>query len=1487
MKRSAPLLIALCALSCFSTGLQAGEKKTVVMIAGKPSHGPGAHEHNAGVQLLAKCLREGAAEQVDVKVHLNGEWPHADELRKADTLLVYADGFTGHPLLQGDHLSEVREAAERGCGFMAIHWATEVPKEKGGAEFLDWMGGFCEPFWSVNPHWKAEFTEMPPHPIASGVQPFSTLDEWYFHMRFRPGMQGVTPILTALPPEVTVQRPDGMRSSNPDVRKAVADKVPQHVAWAAERPGGGRGFGFTGGHFHKGWANDNQRKLVLNAILWTAKAPVPKDGVVSRVTEQDLAANLDPKTPPRPIAAPQAPAAPQPAGASTQKSPADANPLLTPTQAIERMTVPKGFQVDLIAAEPALVQPIAFCWDARGRLWVVEGNTYPTRRGNAPTPRADEDPQLEQLSEEESASLFGGDDRILIFSDEDGDGTYETRKVFMEHLNLISGIEVGYGGVYLGAAPFFVHVPLDAAGDRPAGPPRVLADGFGWQDTHETLNSFVWGPDGWLYGCHGVFTQSKVRNRTGAAGGAPRERKPMNCAYWRWHPVRSEFEIFAQGTSNPWGLDYNARGQLFSEACVIPHFWHVIQGAYYLRQSNPIGHFNPFVYKNIETIADHAHFVGRQNERNSPGDAGGGHAHCGLAFYDGTLFPPEYRDRPYLGNIHGKRINSEKVLPAGSGYRASHGPDFLKANDFNFTAVTIKTAPDGSLVLSDWYDRQKCHSRQTEIWDRSNGRLYRVRSEGWKPWKFSADLWNPASTLELQLQENGWLSRMARKAVGEYRAKAALPAELLGRADELLARSGSAEERLRLMWWLHATGDKDNSARWLRLLRDSDADVRRWAVQLAMEQGNPSGEFFGEMKRLCREDPSPVVRLGLCSALQRLPHDQRWDLLEGLLQHEEDERDQNIPQMLWYATEPMVPANPERALALARSSKLGVPAGLISRRVGEMRTPEALDLLLQAVREAASPRAAVTFLEAVLEALKGRSHVPAPSSWAAVYAACERWIVGGKEEAVSLADARAALGALFDDPAASRDLRALVARSESPIERRQRALRSLAAAGDPSLAETLEPLLGDAAMRLEALRNAASLDAAAFKPEGGGVAFLQKVLGVFQTLSAEEKGAAVSAMAGRVDGARLLLNALLEKRVSRADIPVFAARQIAGLNDPGVAELLEKAWGIVRLGDADAQAKNAGAEHARLKAILSNAFLNGADLSAGRVLFQSVCGHCHQLFGEGGRIGPDLTGSNRANLDYLLENVINPNAVIGKDYELQVWTLKGGRVVSGMIRQESDVAFTVQTVAGEEQVPKEAVESVQKPGISMMPVGLFSGLSKEQLRDLLGYLRSPGQVASPGTGAPKAERSYAVEGVLEGESLRVLSKGRPAAVQRMNRFLEGMWSGDFQLFWRGGAVGEVLELALPVAKSGRYRIKAVLTRARDYGTVRFLLDHKVVGGSVDLFGSKVTNTEELTLAEVELREGEHVLGVEILGANPAAVPSYMFGLDYLRLEPLP
>lgn len=275
-----------------STGVSDG--KRVVFVAGKPSHKPREHEHNAGCLLLAKYL-QAAQPDYQIDVHRNG-WPAEPEaaFADADAVVIYCDGGKRHVVLP--HLGEFNEVMNEGTGLVCIHYGVEVPKGPGGEAMLHWMGGYFEPDWSVNPHWKASFDSFPDHPVTRGVKPFAIQDEWYFHMRFRENMEGVTPILTAIAPKETMSRPDGAHSGNPHVRRAVAAKEPQHVAWASEREGGGRGFGFTGAHFHNNWADDNFRRVVLNAIVWSAHGVIPAEGVDSATpTEEDLLANLDEK----------------------------------------------------------------------------------------------------------------------------------------------------------------------------------------------------------------------------------------------------------------------------------------------------------------------------------------------------------------------------------------------------------------------------------------------------------------------------------------------------------------------------------------------------------------------------------------------------------------------------------------------------------------------------------------------------------------------------------------------------------------------------------------------------------------------------------------------------------------------------------------------------------------------------------------------------------------------------------------------------------------------------------------------------------------------------------------------------------------------------------------------------------------------------------------------------------------------------------------
>lgn len=268
--------------------------KKVVFVAGRVSHGPGDHEHRAGCMLLSRLLNESAGERVYSTVYSNG-WP-ADPtvFDNANALVMYSDGGGGHMVVP--HLAEVEAAQAKGMGVGCIHYAVEIPKGQGGDLFMKWTGGYFETDWSVNPHWDASYGSLPQHEVTRGVKPFKANDEWYYHMRFREGMAGVTPILTALPPTETLNRGDGPHSGNPAVREAIAKGEAQHLMWVAENGDAGRGFGFTGAHFHRNWQNDDFRKVVLNAVSWIARAEVPANGVETKaLTEDEMKANLDAK----------------------------------------------------------------------------------------------------------------------------------------------------------------------------------------------------------------------------------------------------------------------------------------------------------------------------------------------------------------------------------------------------------------------------------------------------------------------------------------------------------------------------------------------------------------------------------------------------------------------------------------------------------------------------------------------------------------------------------------------------------------------------------------------------------------------------------------------------------------------------------------------------------------------------------------------------------------------------------------------------------------------------------------------------------------------------------------------------------------------------------------------------------------------------------------------------------------------------------------
>ena len=1117
---------------------------------------------------------------------------------------------------------------------------------------------------------------------------------------------------------------------------------------------------------------------------------------------------------------------------------------LDPEEAAQYMTVPEGFQVKLAAGEPDVHQPVAMSIDARGRVWVAEAYTYPIRAPDGE-----------------------GKDRIVILEDTDFDGRLDKRKVFIEGLNLVSGMEVGFGGVWVGAAPYLLFI-ADADGDDQAdGEPQVLLDGFGYQDTHETLNAFNWGPDGWLYGCQGVFTHSKV----GKPGTPDDERVPMNAAVWRYHPTRHEFEIFAWGSSNPWGVDFDDHGQAFITACVIPHLFHVIQGARYQRQAGQ--HFREFVYDDIKTIADHSHYVGNirdhawwGHEPDVPSDtsaAGGGHAHCGAMIYLGDNWPAKYRNSIFMNNIHGNRVNMDVLERNGSGYVGHHGADLLLSNDRWFRGINLRTGPDGSVYLIDWYDKNACHRRTPEIWDRSNGRIYNVAYGVPNRRVVNLNSMSDSELVALHTETNDWFVRTARRVLQHRATQQSLEPNAVASLVALL-NSNDDTRVLRAAWTLHATSNLADS-HIQSMLDNSSPYVQAWGIQLALEDRQVDAKTYARFYELATSSEDPIVRLYIASALQRLPAEQVLALADALAQHADDAGDHNLPLMIWYGIEPHVIEQPELAMRLAGSSKIPLLRRYIIRRAS--LEPKTLDTVLAELEHIDSVEKQTEILNEIISAFQGRVDVSMPKLWDSVFAnlsASEDEVV--RERAIEIA-------VIFGDRRVFPQLRQRLASSENPLELRQAAMQILLRGRDPDLAPVLLKLIETPALRGQAIRALASYSHADTA---------DALIDAYAKLDTTSRQDAVTTLAGRPESAVRLLGAIRNDKIPRRDVHAFHVRQLTRLDNKELQALLKDVWGEVR--ESSAEKKQL---IATFKDRLAPANLGGANASHGRMLFSKTCASCHMLFGSGGKIGPDLTGSNRANLDYLLENILDPSAVLGKDYRMTLINTDSGQVLSGLVTTENDSALTLTTINDTIVVPKSEIDDRQLSNFSLMPDGLLNTLTPEEVRDLVVYLASPTQVALRGPSSPIDTKTGRVANAMEGESLKIVSKtGGKAQSQEMGQFKSDAWSGAGQLWWTGNKPGHRITFELVVEQAGEYDVEVVLTRARDYGIVQLMLNGKKIGEPIDLFDPNVVTTGVLSLGATALPKGTVQFSAEIVGANPKAVKSYMFGLDYLRLNPV-
>ncbi|MEM1069820.1 MAG: family 16 glycoside hydrolase, partial [Planctomycetota bacterium] len=735
--------------------------------------------------------------------------------------------------------------------------------------------------------------------------------------------------------------------------------------------------------------------------------------------------------------------------------------------------------------------------------------------------------------------------------------------------------------------------------------------------------------------------------------------------------------------------------------------------ARYQRQGGQ--HFNPFTYRDIVTIADHLHYLGATpHGGNSKSDsAGGGHAHAGAMIYLGDQWPETYRNQLFMNNIHGQRLNVESLNPNDSGYIGSHRPDFLLTGDQASQILNLRYGPDGNAWMIDWYDMQACHRREVEQHDRSNGRIYKITYGDSETSAPSLEL-ATASDLQLAdlvLHQNDWYVRHARRVLQERAASGPIDQDAIDRLKQLLSTHRDETRRLRAAWTLHVIGELTEPD-FRKMWSDAGPYVRGWGVQLAMESNEyrPTDEQLQTFTEMAGSDDSAIVRLYLASAAQLVPLPKRLPLLRALTSHAEDADDHNLPLMYWYAAEPLAGLDTMKALefGMAAGEKIPVIREFMLRRIGSGNAEASLAVLVQGLRKVDRPALQLTYLKAIRESLKGVRRASAPKGWSSA----SKELLASSDDAVRLQ--AIALGVTFGDASALNVMRQQVSDDQSSTTDRLVALRSLLDANDAGLVSTLVSLLGDQDDLSEAaIRGLAQYDDPAVAP-----ALLQ----VYGDLTPVQKRMALGTLSSRVGSGEALLTAIEAKKIPGADLTADLVRQLQFHDSKSIEALLKNVWGTVRKSAEDKLRQIE--EYTTL--VQSNQYAE-PDLPLGRAVFAKTCMKCHKLYGEGYKIGPDLTGSNRSNLEYLLSNIVDPSSVMAKEYLPTNILTVDGRVVSGLIQEEDEQSITLQTTDALVVIPKDEIEQRIQAKQSMMPEDQLKQFSPHEIRSLIGYLRTKQQ----------------------------------------------------------------------------------------------------------------------------------------------------------------
>lgn len=977
---------------------------------------------------------------------------------------------------------------------------------------------------------------------------------------------------------------------------------------------------------------------------------------------------------------------------------------LTAEQSLEKMKVPEGFAVEVVAAEPLVRQPVAIDFDDRGRLWVIQYLQYPNPNGlNRIAVDRFSRTKYDRVPEPPPHGPKGAD-RITILSDTDGDGRMDTGRDFVSGLNLATGFAFGHGGVFVLNVPYLLFYPDRNRDDVPDSDPEVLLTGFGMEDAHSVANSLIFGPDGWLYGCQGSTVTANIRGIEFQQG------------VWRYHPVTRQFELFCEGGGNSWGLDFDRTGNLFYSTNFGGYtLLHGVQGGYYTKSFAKHGALhNPYAYGYFEH-APHQNFQG-------------GHVTVGGIVYQADLFPESYRDKYIAGDLLGHGVQWHAIEGRGSTVATRHGGELLKSADTWFAPTDLVLGPEGAIYVTDWHDERTAHPDPDAQWDRSNGRIYRIaRSDAEKIPALDFAKFEIDRLLELHRHSNQWYVRKARsEIVRRYRQSVEVNSgekdwqQLRVTLSENAKSESNETMALEWLWSLHAIGGFDESIA-NQLLACPHPSVRSWTVRFLGDKREISLEMAHRLDEFAEQEPEVTVRQQLACSAARFSAQHALPMINANINRDIDNNDAYLPLLWWWAVEKHSVTGREEVLKrfvrpTLWKSKLGrdfLLTRLIRRYMAEA-SPEGDQAVVRLLKAAPDRNARMALWPHVRLGLAERANSSSvsksnglPFSDDFLELLREDW--RGAPDDLALLQ----IGSALDDKEILARVTKLALDAYAMDDKRVAMLNILSSRGDRTLIGAVVALVEKDPS--EAVQSA-------------GVRFLsqfderelaEKLLDLYRASKSERfRSQLLSVLVSRPQSAALWLKAVDDGKVSAASVGLEQVRAVALLEKPELDQMVIKHWG--KLQGATKEEKLA--EVRRLNNDLRAAVGNS---SSGKMIFQKNCAACHQLFGEGIKLGPDLTAANRHDKDYLLISLVDPSSMIRKEYMSIIVRTTSGRVLTGLPSERTDATLVLVDGKGEKQsIPLSEVEEIKESSVSLMPENLYLQLKPSELRDLFAYLQS-------------------------------------------------------------------------------------------------------------------------------------------------------------------